>query len=126
MASVHIPAISSGARGDIENPVCSVEIPNHLLYTWYNDTKSYIEQLNDNLRQTENPIQIKETAARVEGRLRRRAAEVLSKLDKLTKRKKESYKKACTHITLDDSEIVKPAQLESQLEELSKSMESMR
>ncbi len=78
MASVvvHMPARLGGARGDIQNPVYTIQIPNHLLYTWYSDNSGYIKKMNENLA-SENSIQVRKTAVRVEGRLRWRAAEVI-------------------------------------------------
>ncbi len=111
MATVHIPALSGGARGI---PVYSDEIQNYLLYTWYNEVKrtggSYIVILNNSL--ANDPIRVKETAIRVDGRLRRRAGEIVTKFHNLSTRKKNSTNKhAHTHITLGENEIVKPAEL---------------
>ena len=74
-----------------------------------------------------NPIRVSVAAARVEGRLRRRASEVANKCNKLSKRKKQQYKVAKTYVTLGRGEVVQPStQLQEEFEQLSESMEEMR
>ena len=126
MVSVVMSSASGGAAANVAEEFCTIEIKNRLLVEWHymcSRGSTYIQLLNESLHP--NPIRVSAAAARVEGRLRRRAAEVMSKSKGLSRRK-EHFLDATSRCTLGREEVVDPHDLQLQLDHTSASLDSTR
>ena len=81
--------------GSTRDPICCLLIENSLLYAWYFSRRSHddlgclVKLLNKELEK--EVIMVKECES-VEGRLRRRASKIYSKIDKEKRRKADKIK----------------------------------
>ena len=127
MVSVIMSGVAGGAPANVTEEFCTVK---RLLVTWHhecsNKGRSYIELLNECL-QPACPVKVAAAAERVEGRLRRRGAEVTAKSRKLSRRKKDDFLNTVHFsLTLGREEVVNPQQLQQELDHASASLATTR
>ena len=116
----------SVANSKEEHAVCCLSVPNSLLYKWHYKTKRqgtlYVDLLNGSI--IGHAIRIR--SDRIEGRLRRQASQVKSRVEKGTRRGKEKTMREVYYMTVIRDDKVLVDKVEEELTAVKDSIENFR
>lgn len=94
--------------------VCSLKIPNHLLYIWHsgNHNGQYVEEVNEKVN--DGALMLKNSPV-VENRIRVRAFKVSKKISEASKKKRMKMKSEHSTIMVYPGEVVRPQDQEEEI-----------
>ncbi len=117
--------IKSMQTTSADNPVCSLLIPNHLLYEWHTSKPlTLVKALNNNL--SKDGLVVVRQCGSTEERLRRRCSKVYNQIKKDHRWKKKMLLERASEYLLHKGEIVKPHELKKDIIQMNDTVDELR